>query len=245
MVTKWLRDSGLVVNDEKTEFCLFFKRDHPNIEMTINNKQIRSKQSINVLGVEFDSKLQWGPQVAQVINKSKRALHAIRLVAKYMTKSETKQLLTSNFYSILYYNCEIWLLASLSPFLKQHLLAASANALKSLNNYSDIQISYEQLHRLHKRAAPMEMMKYRLAIQLFKIYNGAMINDDWMDLNNQQNFNERHNSVQIFDTSRLRVGKNIIMNRMTSLNRQINYDWLNLSLTGYKLKVKELFLTQS
>ena len=91
----------------------------------------------------------------------------------------------------------------------------------------------------------MEMMKYKLAVQLFKIYNGAMINDDWLDLNDQQNFNERFNSVQIFDTSRIRVGKNIIMNRMTCLNRRINYDWLNLSLIGYKLKVKELFLTQS
>ena len=195
------------------------------------------------MGVEFDSKLQWGAQVAQAINKSKRALHAIRLVSKYMNKDETKLLLTSNFYSILYYNCEIWLLPSLSPFLKQHLLAASANALKTLNNCRDLQISYDQLHRLHKRATPTGMMKYRLSIQLFKTYNGAIINDDWMDWNNQQNFNERHNYVQIFDNSKLKIGKNIIMNRLTCLNRSIKYDWLNLSLIGYKLKVKELFLT--
>ena len=211
--------------------------------MTINNKLIRSKQSINVLGVEFDSKLQWGAQVAQAINKSRRALHAICLVSKYMNKDETKLLLTSNFYSILYYNCEIWRLPSLSPFFKQHLLAASANALKTLNNCRDLQISYDQLHRLHKRATPTGMMKYRLSIQLFKTYNGAIINDDWMDLNNQQNFNERYNYVQIFDNSKLKIGKNIIMNRLTCLNRSIKYDWLNLSLNGYKLKVKELFLT--
>ena len=87
------------------------------------------------------------------------------------------------------------------------------------------------------------MMKYRLAIQLFKTYNGAIVNDDWMDLNNQQNFNERFNCVQIFDSSKLKVGKNLIINRMTCINRSIKYDWLNLSLIGYKLKVKELFLT--
>ena len=69
--------------------------------------------------------------------------------------------------------------------------------------------------------------------------NGAMINDDWVDLNNQQNFNERSNFVQIFDTSSLKIGRNIIMNRMTCLNRSIKYDWLNMSLIGYKLKVKE------
>ena len=87
------------------------------------------------------------------------------------------------------------------------------------------------------------MMKYRLSIQLYKTYNGAIINDDWMDLNNQQNFNQRFNHVQIFDNSKLKIGKNIIMNRMTCLNRSIKYDWLNLSLTGFKLKVKELYLT--
>ena len=87
------------------------------------------------------------------------------------------------------------------------------------------------------------MMKYRLSIQLFKTYNGAIINDDWVDLNNQQNFNERYDCVQIFDNSKQKIGKNIIMNRLTCLNRSIKYDWLNLSLIGYKLKVKELFLT--
>ena len=35
----------------------------------------------------------------------------------------------------------------------------------------------------------------------------------------------------------------LIINRMTCINRSIKYDWLNLSLIGYKLKVKELFLT--
>ena len=59
MMTKWLRDSGLVVNEEKTETCLFYKRDHPTIALRINNKVIQSKKTINVLGVLFESKLQW------------------------------------------------------------------------------------------------------------------------------------------------------------------------------------------
>ena len=31
---------------------------------------------------KFDSRLQWGAQVSNVINKAKRALHAIRLIRK-------------------------------------------------------------------------------------------------------------------------------------------------------------------
>ena len=65
------------------------------------------------------------------------------------------------------YNFEIWLMPSLSPGLKQNILAASANALKLLNNVNDLRISYKQLHKPHKRATPMNLMKYRISIQLF------------------------------------------------------------------------------
>ena len=106
------------------------------------------------------------------ISKSKRALHAIRLIKKYLTKNETKMLLTSNFYSILYYNCEVWLSQGLNTRNKTLLLSASANALKILSNVSDIRVSFAQLHKIEKRALPMEFAKYRLSIQLHKIYNG-------------------------------------------------------------------------
>ena len=155
----------------KTEICLFFKRDHPTINVLINNKIAKSKKSINVLGVLFDSKLQWTGQVAKAINKSKKSVHTIRLVSKYLTKFETKQLLTSNFYSVLYCNCEVWKVPSLSPVLKQHVLAASSNALKLLNNVKDLPVSFDQLHKIHKRALPMNMMKYRLSITVYKECN--------------------------------------------------------------------------
>ena len=63
-MTKWLRDSGLTVNEAKTECCLFYKNDHQLINLTINNVEIRSKPTINVLRVLFDSKLNWSAQVA-------------------------------------------------------------------------------------------------------------------------------------------------------------------------------------
>ena len=132
---------------------------------------------------------------------------------------------------------------TLSPILKRHLLAASANALKLLNNVSDLRISHDQIHRLHKRALPMDMMKYRMSIQLYKIYNRFINDEDWLDMNVQQNFNDRSTFVQINDYSNLKIGKNIMANRLRVLNNQINYDWLNLSLNSFKLRCKALFLT--
>ena len=152
-------------------------------------------------------------------------------------------LLTSNFYSILYYNCEIWLSQWLHARQKQQLLSASAMALKILNNVSDIRVNFTLIHKSEKRALPMNFAKYRLAIQLFKIYNDVTRGSDWMDINFQQNFSLRSRMFHVNDNSNLRIGKNILANWMTVLNKLIDLDWLNLSLNTFKLKVKELFLT--
>ena len=59
----------------------------------------------------------------------------------------------------------------------QHLLSASANALRILNNKSDLRISFHKLHKIHKRSLPLEMMKYCLSIQLYKVYNDSNMSE--------------------------------------------------------------------
>ena len=73
-------------------------------------------------------------------------------------------------------------------------------------------------------------------------YDGEINNDDWIDMHFQQNFNLRTNTVQIVDRSKLKIGKNIMLNRLLILNRQIDFDWLNLSLNSFKMKIKRLFI---
>ena len=87
------------------------------------------------------------------------------------------------------------------------------------------------------------MMVYRHALQLFKVYNTHDWNDDWMELNWQQNFNNRSTKVQIIDTSTHKVGKNKLINRLKILSNKIEFEWLNKSLKTFKVKCKELFLS--
>ena len=72
IMTKWLRDSGLKVNEAKTELCLFHRFDHHPITITLNGNMITSETMMNVLGVTFDSKLQWGAHISKTI-KSKHS----------------------------------------------------------------------------------------------------------------------------------------------------------------------------
>ena len=81
-----------------------------------------------------------------------------------------------------------------------------------------------------------------ILLQLHKIYNRTIDNDDWMDMNNQQNFNNRNNYDHITENSRLKIGRNLMINRLKILNGQTNYDWLNESLNSLKIRCKAMFL---
>ena len=48
-ITKWMKKSGLKVNESKTELCLFFKRDCTPLTLRIGGAMITSKNTMNVL----------------------------------------------------------------------------------------------------------------------------------------------------------------------------------------------------
>ena len=98
-------------------------------------------------------------------------------------------LLTSSFYSILFYNSELWHLPTLKPPIKQLILSASANALKLSQRITDNYESFIDVHRSCNGARLNQMITYKHAILLHKLYNTQQPNDDWIDLNFNQAFN--------------------------------------------------------
>ena len=88
----------------------------------------------------------------------------------------------SNYYSILFYNAEIWLIPSLSRQAKTLLYSASANPLKMCCPFYDTSFSFERLHSITKRSPPDSIMKFNHALLLHKIYNSTEPNKDWTDI---------------------------------------------------------------
>ena len=86
IIIKWLRQSGLKVNDAKTEICLFYRKDTPPINIVINGNEITSAKSINVLGVTFDSKLNWQTHVQNAVKKSSKSLQALKIMKNTLRK---------------------------------------------------------------------------------------------------------------------------------------------------------------
>lgn len=209
----------------------------------VGNDQIKSKSFMNVLGITFDSKLQWSNQVSNCVQKANKALCAIRLIRRYFNKSEILQLLTSNFYSILYFNSEVWHIPSLNHVLKQKLLSTSANALKMALNYPQELISFQNLHRMTDRATPEMFSNYKLALLLFKTFNDKFPLQEWTQLNFSIILTTRQSKFAINRINRLCVGNNAICNRLNVLNDKIPLTWLNKNYSLYKIECKKLFLS--
>ena len=213
-IESWLRKSGMKVNDAKTCLCLFYNKDTTPIEIKLNSTVVKSSKSINVLGVIFDQKLQWAEHVAQTILKSNKALNAIRLIRKFFTTKELLQIVTSNFYSIFYYNSEIWHLQSLKSTLKQKLLSSSAKAIKACVKHCTREISFERIHEMYNRATPNRFLLYKHALCLFKMINSKPPNSlEWAALNFNQIFTSRQITFKSRHQNVKRVGLNALANR--------------------------------
>ena len=234
-ITKWLRGSGLIVNEGKTEICLFYRNDVQSITLTINGIPIKSKKSMNVLGVLFDSKLNWNVQVANAISKAKKSLFAIKLLKKYFTTNELRTFLDSYFYSVLYYNANIWLTPSLTTALKQNLLSISANALR-ICMHNSMELSFERIHVVNKKCTPNQIILYQLAISLYKTFNVPEIglNFEMITMIDQLILTSRQINFQIMRNNRRKIGLNTTANKFYPLNNLISLDRLNLNFVHYK-----------
>ena len=200
--------------------------------------QIRKK--INVLGVIFDQKLQWTDRVAYCISKSSKALCAIRLISKFFNTTELLQLITSNFYSILYYNSEIWHLSSLKRDLKQKLLSSSAKAIKICAKFNTSEISFIEIHKMYKRATPDNFLLYKHALALYKNFWSNDLTMEFVALNFNSIIRQTH--FVALSNNKRKVGLNALANRFRQLNNRIPFVQLNKSLESYKVFCKKEFI---
>ena len=125
--------------------------------------------------------------------------------------------------------------------LKQHLLSASARALKtSLTNPNPF-VSFIDVHNLCNKALPSKVLEYKPAILLHKIYNTQIPQMDWIELTFNQSLTSRETFFTTIKTNRTKSGNNIITARLSVVNRKIKLEDLILSINAFKVKYKQIF----
>ena len=160
----------------------------------------------------------------------------------YFNKEETKSLLTSLYYSKLYYGSEVWHLPSRSQTQNKKLKFASANAIRSCDNSLTIFNTHTQIHKSANRALPDQMINYKHAITMYHSFNSCQPEEEFININFQLNQNLRIQHANFFDRHKYEAGKNTLLKRMSHLNHKIEKQWLELSLDSFKVIRKKLFL---
>jgi hypothetical protein len=241
-VASWLKSSGLKVNDSKTELCIFHRKTRVQIEIELGGCMIQSKENISILGMTFDCQLRWDEQINNSIKNANRSLFALKVIKNHFNKNELTDLLTSLYFSKLFYGSEVWHLPELNFIQKKKLKNASANALKLCLYNTTPFMTHTEIHNLAKRSPPENYCKYKHAILIYKLFNNCIPAQEHLHLNFQLADNNRQEYLVFTRNQNYKVGNNILINRFVDLNNLIKKDWLSLSLEVFKIKCKDLFL---
>ena len=239
---KWIEASGLVINQEKTEVCLFHRNDIKVRTINIGANAIQVKQHIKILGVIFDSKLTWFNQVDNALASANKAKQALSLIARFFNSDELLKLSTAYFYSRLYFGAKIWLISTLSGALKKKLWQASSRMLKIVDKDFRSEQSFMNLHKKYKRATPEMWGNYCTACAMFSLitYQIPFFISPLLTLNLLHN--DRHLGIRLTRSNRTKLGFNCLSNRLQKVSAMLNLNWLDFTVDRYKSTCKKLLI---
>ena len=78
---------------------------------------------------------------------------------------------------------------------------------------------------------------------MYKLFKNCLPETEFLQLNFQYNQNQRMKHANFFMRQNYESGKNILLNRLTILNDKVEKTWLDQSLDTFKVKCKNLFLS--
>ena len=238
----WLAGSGMKVNTNKTEFCIFHRNDTAPVIVNLAGYNVTSKNTIKVLGVLFDSKLNWAAHIENTIQKCKKTLQAIRLISDYFNIDERLNIVTSLFYSKLYYGADVWLIPSLKSTLKKKLSTISTQALRIAANDYLRTFNCADLHVMFNRFTPSIWGHYCALLNLHRIINNHVPEEIWIELQTNSLPLTRANKTLFPPKNKLKVGINSILNRLSFVSTLITNDQLNFSSNAFKVLIKRILL---
>ena len=222
--------------------CIFHRRNLLVRDVILMGTTVKTGNTINVLEMKFDSKLNWNEHVNQAVKGANVCLFGIKMMRKYFSPAETRNMITEVFFSKLYYGAEVWHFSGLSRGIHKKLKFACANALKLCTPGVTAFSTHSEINKMAERAMPAKMSQYRHANILFKLFRNIICENEFVHLNFQLYENERYTTLKFIKNQNYDIGKNILLNRFCDLNDLIDKMWMNLSLETYKIKCKALFL---
>jgi len=237
---EWLTSIGMVVNPTKTE--VMYMNHEKTITLNYGETAISSIKSMRVLGVWFDYKLAWSTQLQKVKNACRSLRPALRLLRRKLHDEELLQVITSNYYSRLYYGSEVWY-PCLSYSLKKSISPIHYFPLRLVLRDYKRTFSNATLSFLTKRATPQQYNNFKMGKALVSISTNCEPFFLFHELLTNSSIEQRKPlRPRFYDSSRSKIGRQSFPNRVTAIAQQLDFDWLQLhSKDGLRSQLKKSF----
>jgi len=235
---KALFDSGMVVNESKTEVVHFRRGKEARInEVLIGNTTMQTLDKMKCLGIVIDAKLNWTQHVHYISNKIKGLMQGLRIIRRKLDFNETLTLVTAQVLSVLYYGCQIWLTPNL---LKSEMRKAEGCHYRALRiSLKDVRqrMSRDRITLLTKRMPPKTWMRYAACSLAIKIRLSGK--PDGLQSIFDNTFGKSRSVGRLFgyDNSSTKVGRCITKNWIGSTLGMIKQPWTESEMNSDQLRI--------
>ena len=99
--TEWFKVNNMIVNPDKFQSIIIDRKGQTNnpTKLTIDGSEVGSENSVTLLGLEVDSKLNFDKHISKLCNKCAGILNALCRIKRFLAFNERKILVNSFIYS--------------------------------------------------------------------------------------------------------------------------------------------------
>ena len=162
ILLKWFKDNHLQMNPDKCK--LLISNRSKDISLILENETIECSNSVKLLGIIIDNKLDFNEHVSKLCKKVSSKLHALARISNFMSKNKLRLLMKSFIESQFDYCPIIWMFHS-RP-LNNRINRLHERALRLV--YKDPNLSFKDLLRKDKSFTIHHRNLQKLAIEMYK-----------------------------------------------------------------------------
>ena len=167
---EWFEVNHMKANASKFQVMFLSRFNRPNIEsIRINETDIKTASSINVLGVEIDSDLKFKEHINETCNKIAKQINAVKRIKSFLDRKAKNTIYNSYIKCNLNYCSVVWMFSNKTEIEK--LERTNKRALRLVTNKSHL--SYEDLCAEEKQLSVTKQCLKSAAILMYKIKNGV------------------------------------------------------------------------
>ena len=86
-VINWFNNNEMKSNNDK---CHLIVTNNDNVTITIGNASIETSNTIELLGIIIDNKLNFNDHISNLLKKGNKKLHALARISKYLDKDKLR-----------------------------------------------------------------------------------------------------------------------------------------------------------